>query len=169
MSISEDDTIPPAVTESPLGHYFVAHSGDGGETLAFLGASTMRLKVAGGSDGDVGFYEYVSEPGVTGAPQHIHAAHDETFFVVDGTYEFTIGSERMTLGPGGFVFVPRGTPHAFRNAGDAVGRIVGTFNPARFANYFRELARIIEETGGPPDHDAWVALYGRYDTTFYEG
>ena len=54
---------------------------DGGEQLRFLGASTMRLKLDGAANPDLAFYEYVSEPGVTGPPQHVHHAHDETFFV----------------------------------------------------------------------------------------
>ncbi len=141
---------------------------NGGERLRFLGDSTMRVKLDGATDGAIAFYEYVSEPGVTGPPQHIHHAHDETFYVVDGTYEFTIGHDCVVLSPGAFLFVPRGTPHTFRNAGGDLGCIVGTFNPARFANYFRELAEIITDTGTVPDHDTWVDLYRRYDTTFYE-
>ena len=72
------------------------------------------------------------------------------------------------LPAGAFLSVPRGTPHTFRNAGDDLGRMVGTFSPARFTNYFRELAVIINETGTAPDHDRWAELYGRYDTTFYD-
>jgi quercetin dioxygenase-like cupin family protein len=142
---------------------------NGGERLRFLGASTLRLKLDGAAtEGEVAFYEYVSEPGAVGPPQHVHAAHDETFYVVDGEYEFTLGDERRTLLPGGFLFVPRGTPHTFRNAGSDLGCIVGTFNPARFAGYFRELSQIIERTGSPPSPSEWAELYGRYDTTFYE-
>jgi GH15 family glucan-1,4-alpha-glucosidase len=33
-----------------------------------------------------------------------------------------------------FLNVPRGTPHTFRNSGDDIGRVVGTFNPGTFAN-----------------------------------
>jgi mannose-6-phosphate isomerase-like protein (cupin superfamily) len=142
---------------------------DGGERLRFLGASTMRLKLDGAMNAALAFYEYVSEPGVTGPPQHIHHAHDEAFYVVDGTYEFTIGDDVVPLTRGGFLFVPRGTPHTFRNAGDDIGRIAGTFNPPHFANYFRELAAIINDAGGAPDRETWTQLYGRYDTTFYEG
>lgn len=147
----------------------VAVEPDGGEELRFLGASTMRLKLDGATNPDLAFYEYVSDPGVTGPPQHVHHAHDETFFVVDGTYEFTIGTEVLPMPCGAFLFVPRGTPHTFRNSGDELGRIVGTFNPPRFAGYFRELAAIIDHTGSTPDRDTWADLYGRYDTTFYEG
>lgn len=141
---------------------------DGGERLRFLGASTMRLKYDSGTDGDLAFYEYVSEPGVAGAPQHVHHGHDETFYVVDGVYEFTLGADSRLLRRGGFVYVPRETPHSFRNAGDGPGRLVGTFTPARFAGYFRELAAIIAVDGAPPDHTAWTDLYARYDTTFHQ-
>lgn len=141
---------------------------NGGERLRFLGASTMRLKVDDvATSGAVAFYEYLSEPGVQGPPQHVHHAHDETFYVVDGTYEFTVGDRIVDMSKGSFLFLPRGTPHTFRNAGDDLGCIVGTFNPARFANYFRELAEIIDRTGGAPDLDTWTEMYGRYQTTFY--
>ncbi len=46
--------------------------------------------------------------------------------------------------------------------------MVGTFTPAKFADYFRELAAIITQTGAAPDRATWVELYGRYDTAFYE-
>lgn len=141
---------------------------DGGERLRFLGASTMRLKLDGSTNPALAFYEYASEPGVTGPPQHVHHSHDETFYIVDGAFEFTVGSDVLPMPRGAFLFVPRGTPHTFRNAGNDFGRIVGTFNPPRFADYFRELAAIINKTGRAPDHDTWAKLYGRYDTTFYD-
>jgi mannose-6-phosphate isomerase-like protein (cupin superfamily) len=142
---------------------------DGGERLKFLGQSTMRLKIDGADTANaLTFYEYVSEPGVTGPPQHIHHGHDETFYVVEGSYEFTFDTELVVAEPGAFLYIPRGRPHTFRNAGHGLGRIVGTFAPARFAEYFRELAEIIERTGGPPDRAQWAELYGRYDTTFLD-
>jgi mannose-6-phosphate isomerase-like protein (cupin superfamily) len=163
-----------ATTRPATGRLGSAESGylllepGGGERLRFLGASTMRIKLPEGADGAAAFYEYVSEPGVTGPPQHVHHGHDETFYVVDGTFEFTLGPDSALLPRGAFLYVPRDTPHTFRNAGDDPGRIVGTFSPGRFANYFRELAAIITSTGTAPDRDTWAELYGRYDTTFYE-
>lgn len=138
---------------------------DGGERLLFLGASTMNIK---SDDPDVAFYEYVSEPGVEGPPQHVHHGHDETFYVVQGRYEFTLDREVIDLPEGSFLRVPRDTPHTFRNSGDGPGRIVGTFNPGRFADYFRELAAVIAATGAPPQRAEWAALYARYDSEFFE-
>jgi mannose-6-phosphate isomerase-like protein (cupin superfamily) len=152
----------------PIGPYLLLQP-DGGERLQFLGDSHMRLKVDGAdTDNLLSFYEYVSQPGVLGPPQHIHHGHDETFYVVDGRYEFTFGSELVIAEPGAFLYVPRGRPHTFRNAGGGPGRIVGTFAPAQFAEYFRELAEIIERTGAAPNRDDWAELYARYDTTFLE-
>ncbi|GAC1309236.1 MAG: cupin domain-containing protein [Acidimicrobiales bacterium] len=167
MSVSDRVDVRAGAGSNSTGGAF-ALDPDGGERLRFLGASTMRLKYDAGPSGDVAFYEYVSEPGVTGAPQHVHHGHDETFYIVEGLYEFTMGRERTIVPRGGFLFVPRGTPHTFRNAGDNAGCIVGTFNPARFAGYFRELAGMIADSGAPPDHEAWVELYARYETTFYD-
>lgn len=136
---------------------------DGGEQLRFLGDSTMRLKLA---TPELAFYEYVAPPGAVGPPQHVHHGHDETFFIADGHFEFVLADTVIDAPAGTFLEVPRGIAHTFRNAGDANGTIVGTFTPGRFANYFRELAAVIERTGCPPGTTEWTALYAKYDTTF---
>ena len=141
----------------------------GGELLRFLDDSVLLIKTPGnGADGAVAFYEYIAQPAAKGSPQHVHHGHDETFYVVDGHFEFTLGPATVAAEPGSFLLVPRGNPHGFRNVGKAKGRIVGTFNSTRFAQYFHELAQIIERTGTAPDPKHWIELYARYDTTFYD-
>jgi mannose-6-phosphate isomerase-like protein (cupin superfamily) len=142
----------------------LVETGDG-EKLSFLNDSVMTIKV-GDDSGAPAFYEYRCPPAANAAPPHVHHGHDETFYVVEGSFEFTVGNDTRVLGPGGFVFVPRETAHAFRNAGDSAGRIVGTLTPGHFAEYFRELASIIDATGQPPPAADWAELYGRYNTTF---
>lgn len=138
---------------------------DAGEVLRFLDDSLLIIKA---DDGHMTHYEYVAAPSAKGSPQHQHANHDETFYVVDGTFEFTLGSKTITAKPGTFLRVERGQPHGFRNLSPGPGRIVGTFGSA-FAQYFRELAQIIEQSGAGPEPDEWVKLYGRYGTTFHAG
>jgi mannose-6-phosphate isomerase-like protein (cupin superfamily) len=135
----------------------------GGQQLRFLGDSTMRIKLA---TDEIAFYEYVAPLGAVGPPQHIHHEHDETFFVADGHFEFVLGDTTVDAPTGTFLDVPRGVAHTFRNAGEALGTIVGTFNPGHFAGYFHELAALIEATGAAPDMATWTDLYGRYGTTF---
>lgn len=134
-----------------------------GEALRFLDDSLLVLKA---SEGSLVHYEYIAAPSAKGSPQHIHADHDETFYVVEGKFEFTLGTNVVMAEPGTFLLVERGQPHGFRNVGTSTGRIVGTCG-AYFAQYFRELAQIIERTGAAPTRDDWIKLYGRYGTTFY--
>jgi hypothetical protein len=57
------------IDNKPVGSYLLLER-DGGERLRFLGQSNMRLKIACADTADaLSFYEYVSEPGVTGPPQ----------------------------------------------------------------------------------------------------
>ena len=135
-----------------------------GETLRFLDDSLLVLKSDGGP---IAHYEYIAAPSAKGSPQHIHEDHDETFYVVEGEFEFTLGNNAVVADPGSFLLVERGQPHGFRNMGTSRGRIVGTFG-APFAQYFRELAQIIERTGAAPGYEDWVTLYGRYGTRFYD-
>ena len=143
--------------------YQMLAPGDG-ETLRFLDDSLLIIKASRGS---LAHYEYVAAPSAKGSPQHIHESHDETFYVVEGKFEFTLGTEVVIADAGSFLLVESGQPHGFRNMGTSKGRIVGTFG-AYFAQYFRELATIIERTGVAPNRDDWVNLYGRYGTTFYD-
>ena len=147
---------------------YVLSKPDGGERLRFLDNSVLVIHDAGDpARGGVAHYEYIAEPAAKGSPQHIHRNHDETFYVAEGNFEFSLGTETFAAGPGTFLLVKRGQPHGFRNTGTSKGRIIGTFGP-RFAQYFRELAQIIARTGAAPSMKDWIELYGRYDTTFYE-
>src|SRR5262249_57647812 len=54
-----------------------------------------------------------------GPPDHVHFNQEEMFFVVEGTYELTVGDRTATVGPGTMVFIPRNVVHRFRNVGDS--------------------------------------------------
>jgi mannose-6-phosphate isomerase-like protein (cupin superfamily) len=139
-----------------------------GESLRFLDDSELVIKDPGDeTTGEAAHYEYIAKPSAKGSPQHVHGSHDETFYVVEGEFEFSLGPSTVVAGPGSFLLVRRGQPHGFRNCGPGPGRIVGTFG-SRFAAYFHELAAVIARTGAAPNMTDWVKLYGKYDTTFYD-
>jgi uncharacterized RmlC-like cupin family protein len=46
---------------------------------------------------------------------HIHTREDETFYVLAGEIEVTVGGERDVLRAGDSVFLPRGIPHRLEN------------------------------------------------------
>ena len=49
-----------------------------------------------------------------GPPLHRHQ-DDEAFLVLSGAFAFQVGEEQRHLGPGGFAFVPKQTPHPYLN------------------------------------------------------
>jgi quercetin dioxygenase-like cupin family protein len=59
-----------------------------------------------------------------GADPHVHRAHADSFYVLEGTLEFLVDDEEHALGPGDCVCAPPGVVHGFRSA-----------TPARFLNF----------------------------------
>ncbi|HUK97528.1 MAG TPA: cupin domain-containing protein [Gaiellaceae bacterium] len=56
---------------------------------------------------------------------HTHDDHTDSFLVLDGEVEFTVGDETIRAGPGTLVAAPPGSRHGFRSAG----------RPARVLNF----------------------------------
>ncbi len=90
-----------------------------------------------------------SNPPDGGPPLHIHLAVDEAFYVLEGSYQFFCGDERVDAETGWFVFLPHGVPHRYR-AGPAGGRLLMVFSPGGTEDYFRELALAMAQ-GAPPE------------------
>ncbi|MBM6593004.1 cupin domain-containing protein [Microvirga pudoricolor] len=67
--------------------------------------------------------EALVAPGA-GPPPNRHAADDEAFYVLDGTFEFGVGTETRIAQGGDFVRVPNGEVHTFRNISEAPGRLL---------------------------------------------
>jgi quercetin dioxygenase-like cupin family protein len=96
--------------------------------------------------------ENVIPPG-EGPPLHAHAKEDESWYVLEGELRFTLGDEVHTAPAGSFVFVPRGTAHAFHNAGEQPARILVIFNPSGMEFFFDGFAALPQ-----PDPGAFARL-----------
>ncbi|MGE3888666.1 MAG: cupin domain-containing protein [Vicinamibacterales bacterium] len=71
----------------------------------------------------------------------MHANEDENVFVLEGTYEMSLGDECRTVSAGGCAVLPRGVPHGFRNVGETPARFVCVVSPGGLEEYFLEIAR----------------------------
>ena len=85
--------------------------------------------------------ENVIPPG-EGPPMHVHAAEDESWYVLEGELHFALGGELAPASAGSFVFVPRGTPHCFQNVGATPARLLVLFTPAGMERFFERFATI---------------------------
>ncbi len=79
--------------------------------------------------------EALTAPGA-GAPPNRHPTDDEAFYVLDGTFEFMIDNETTQVTTGGFVQIPNGAVHAFRNVGSQPGRLLIINSPGRVHDAF---------------------------------
>ena len=143
----------------------VVAAGEGEVVLS--GGFGVVGKVSGSQTGGAfSIVEHPLEPGVLGAPPHIHANEDETSFVIEGEIGVMIGEEEFRAGPGSYVLKPRGIVHAFWNPGPETARVLEIISPAGFEWYFEELAGVLS-AGGPPDLDKISEIAGNYGLTFH--
>lgn len=74
-------------------------------------------------------------PRGSGPPPHVHERYDEGFFVIAGQIEYVVGAgdDRQTLvaEDGASVWIPRGTPHAFRVLSETA-RALNFYTPGGF-------------------------------------
>jgi quercetin dioxygenase-like cupin family protein len=127
------------------------------------GAVDIVLKVGADDSNHTSVFEITVAPGFdVGA--HVHTAIEETFYVLEGSLNLQVGDETGTgLGPGSFMFVPKGAAHRFWNDTDKPARTLFTSSPPGHERYFEELAEILRRPG-TPDVDAIRSLRARYDT-----
>ena len=78
------------------------------------------------------------------------------WYVLDGTYEFTIGDEVFLGGPGTFVAVDAGVPRAFE--AKTLGRLMLIYTPGGFDQFFKDWDDQGLEPG--PELGALEAAYG---------
>jgi mannose-6-phosphate isomerase-like protein (cupin superfamily) len=60
---------------------------------------------------------------------HRHDRHDLFVVILRGWGGMRLGAEERPVGEGSILYVPRGTPHAFRNASSAVAVAYAVYTP----------------------------------------
>lgn len=99
----------------------------------------------------------------TGPPAHVHDHEDEIFVVLEGEMTFEVAGARMSCGPMGTAFVPRGQQHSFITGADGA-RCLTVLTPGGFEGFFAEMAR--GEFQIPQDLAAVIAIAARYGSRF---
>ena len=114
---------------------------DGGKAVNILGIP-MVIRVHGrDTNGTVAVIESHDVPD-GGPPPHIHHREDETFQILDGDYEFTVGGKTILAKPGATLFAPRDVMHTYRYLGKTPGRLMCIITPAGFEGFFEEIGAL---------------------------
>lgn len=109
-----------------------------GEAVSFVG-SPFVTKLHG--DLTEGRFDLIEAVGPAGdmPPLHVHHAHDEVFYVLDGEMSFHVGEQSFTGPAGTTAFAPRGIPHCYRVESDGA-RWLAMTSPAGFAEFVAAVA-----------------------------
>ena len=91
-----------------------------------------------------------------GPPPHVHHREDEVFYVLDGKFSFLCGEREHVFEAGGFVYVPKGTLHTFKNIGQQPGRLLVTISPAGLEEFFYSIGTPAVDVNNPPAFDPTV-------------
>jgi quercetin dioxygenase-like cupin family protein len=144
-------------------------------------AQEVTFKATQEHGSSISIFEVVVPPGFdVGA--HVHSDAQEFFYVLEGElqllafeptqrteqdwheWESPGGDKVVRATEGAFMFVPPGTPHAFRNASDKPARMLFQCYPSPIhEQYFEEIAEIWENGGINPD--AIDEMRKRYDVS----
>ncbi len=130
----------------------VAHvrPAEGRRSLRVFGELVTCKVTSDQTGGAYSLFEVTTRPG-TGPPPHVHHREDESFYVLEGEYEFLVDGRTFKVEAGSLLYVPRGALHAHKNVGKGVGRMLLTQTPGGLYELF------FEEIGKPVDGDR-VAL-----------
>ena len=113
---------------------------DEGRTIGIVGDIYRFLVTGEETGGRYAMFEAVVLPG-GGPPLHLHRKEDETFYVLEGEITFQVGDEKLIAGPGTFVNMPIGNPHAFKNETDRPAKMLVSYAPAGLEEYFFDVGQ----------------------------
>ena len=99
-----------------------------------------------------------------GPPDHVHFNQEEMFFILEGTYELTVGDQTSTAGPGTIAFIPRNVVHRFKNVGDTTARMLDWSLPGGQDHYFKAISELA--AGGGFTGEKAMEISKNFDTNF---
>ena len=134
-----------------------------GESLNLNGLSVTFKVTSELSNNQLGAYEISLPPNTVGAKLHYHRFMDETFIEQKGTLTIGVGDNELKAQPGKEAYVPRFTPHGFRNDTNETVKLMLIFNPSeKREGFFKGLYETLNEV--PIDPEKFLKLYNKYDS-----
>lgn len=135
--------------------------GEGEQRYSARGSVMLFKALAEHDDGDLSLMERTLPPGGRRPLPHRHTNCSEAYFVLEGLVSVVVEGEELTVGPEGFVLVPRGTAHTFGNSTENEARLLVVHAPAMDA-YFAGLHELWNrpEPPAPEQERALMARFG---------
>ena len=123
---------------------------EGGRSLWVFG-ELVRYKTRSEQTGGAYSLFEIASPSGGGPPPHIQHREDESFYLLEGEYEFLVEDRPFSVGAGSLIYVPRGTLHAHKNLREETGRLLLSQTPGGLhERFFEEIGEPAEDNSRPP-------------------
>jgi mannose-6-phosphate isomerase-like protein (cupin superfamily) len=141
----------------------VVGRGEGEQRYTARGSVMLFKALAEQHGGDFSLMERTLPACGRRPPPHRHTNCSEAYYVLDGVVAVSVAGDDLSVEPGGFVLVPRGTPHTFGNSAAEEARLLVIHAPAMDA-YFAGLHELWNREA-PPTQDEERALMAEFGMT----
>jgi len=145
QTISQGQTMPQ--NEHPLSDTSKANvitiNSDVPDVLNLDRGTIRFLATSNDTKGAFSVVELKEMPGYK-TPLHLHPHWDESFYVIEGVLTVKINGNINKYPAGSYILIPRGTPHGQGNFGTVPTRILITFTPSAFEEFFRDRVELFK-------------------------
>ncbi len=93
-----------------------------------------------------------SYPKASASRPHTHTREDESYYVLEGEFVFRIGGQSVEVGPGDYVWLPRGVEHGFELKTEQAKALIA-ITPAELEGFFKQLSEPAPRATLPPPPD----------------
>ncbi|MGO4329101.1 cupin domain-containing protein [Cupriavidus sp. 2TAF22] len=126
-----------------------------------VGQLDIQYLIDGTATGGMGAFEMTVPPGSQVPPPHSHTHNEECVYVLEGVLRYSVDGVARDLARGDYMLSPRGSVHHFSNPHGDTARALIVMTPDLGAQYFRDVAAIING-GGPPDRARLAEVMSGY-------
>ena len=123
--------------------------GEGRRSLWVMGEMVTCKVTSDQTSGAYSLFEITTQPG-DGPPPHVQHWEDESFYVLEGEYQFLVEGRTIRAGERSLLYVPKGNAHTHKNVGDEPGRMLVSQRPGgSHERFFEEIGEPVDGDGGP--------------------
>ena len=129
----------------------------------FHGAKFTIKVLTSETNGSYTILDIIHPPDI-GPTLHRHPKGSETFYIVEGDYEFILDGKSVTGKPGDIIFVPKETPHRFL-VGHKGGHAI-VISPPELEFYFFKVSELLDK--GEVSYEIESSIGKQYGQVFLD-
>lgn len=113
------------------------------DALAYDEGTIRFLASSDDTKGSFSVFELKENPG-SKTPWLRHNNWDESFYVIEGVLTVKINEKIDSYPAGSYIFIPRAMPHGLANLGTVPAKILVTFTPSAYDQFFKERVELFK-------------------------